>query len=82
MGRSLLVVTLLAGLTPPARLHAADPLDNVPPSAQLVIVSDSPRKLAEAVTGLEALQKAKRLPQYGAIYDSAAAKRAFASGLI
>jgi hypothetical protein len=61
----------------PARLSAADPLDCIPPSAQLVIVSDNPRKLAEAVTGLEAFQKAQKLPQYSAAYDSAAAKRAF-----
>lgn len=78
MGRSsLLVAALLGGLTSPAQLRAADPLDRVPPSAQLVIVSDSPRKLAEAVVGLDALQRAKKLPQYGAVYDSAGAKRAF-----
>ncbi len=57
--------------------RAADPLDCVPPSAQLVLVSDSPRKLAEAVTGLDAFQRAQKLPQYRAIYDSAGAKRAF-----
>lgn len=68
------VTLLLAGSVP---LRAADPLDNIPPSAQLVIVSDNPRKLAEAVTGLDAVQKAQKLAQYRAIYDSAAAKRAF-----
>ncbi len=57
--------------------RAADPLDCVPPSAQIVLVSDSPQKLVEAVTGLEAFQKAQRLPQYRTIYDSATAKRAF-----
>jgi hypothetical protein len=60
------------------RASAADPLDCVPPSAQVVLVSDSPRKLAEAVTGLAALQTAKTLPQYRAVYDSPAARRAFA----
>jgi hypothetical protein len=49
----------------------------MPPSAQLVLASDNPRKLAEAVTGLEALQKAQKLPQYRGIYDSAAVQRAF-----
>src|SRR4051812_32016355 len=78
MGRStLLLAALVGGLASPARLHAADPLDSIPPSTQLVIVSDDPRKLAEAVTGLDALQKAQTLPQYRAIYDSAVAKRAF-----
>lgn len=80
MGRSTLLIVaaaLLGGLTFPARGRAADPLDSIPPSAQLVVVSDHPRKLAEAVTGLEAFQKAQKLPQYRAIYDSASAKRAF-----
>jgi hypothetical protein len=75
MARLFLVATLLAATS--AHLHAADPLDCIPPSAQVVVVSDSPRKLAEAVTGLEAFQKAQELPQYRAIYDSTAAKRAF-----
>ena len=55
----------------------ADPLDCIPPAAQVVVVSDSPRKLAEAVTGLDAFRKAQKLPQYRAIYDSATAKRGF-----
>jgi hypothetical protein len=63
-------------LASPARL-SADPLDCVPPSAQLVLVSDNPRKLAEAATGLDALRTAQKLPQYRGVYDSAAAKRAF-----
>jgi hypothetical protein len=78
MGRStLLLAAVLGGLTSPTRLRAGDPLDCIPPSAQLVIASDNPRKLAEAVTGLDALQKAQKLPQYRAIYDSPAAKRVF-----
>src|SRR4051794_18183552 len=77
MGRFTLLIALIGGLTSPTRLHAGDPLDCIPPSTQLVVVSDNPRALAEAVTGLEALQKAQKLPQYRAIYDSAAAKRAF-----
>ncbi len=67
----------LALLVVAGAARAADPLDCIPPSAQLVVVSDNPRKLAEAVTGLDALQTAQKLPQYRAIYDSAAAKRAF-----
>lgn len=55
--------------------RAADPLDCIPPAAQVVVVSDSPRKLAEAVTGLEAFQKAQKLPQYRTIYDSATVRR-------
>ncbi|MBN9122206.1 MAG: hypothetical protein J0I06_24215 [Planctomycetes bacterium] len=80
MGRSTLLVVasaLLGPLAATAPLRAADPLDSIPPSAQLVVVSDHPRKLAEAVTGLEALQKAQKLPQYRGVYDSAATKRAF-----
>jgi hypothetical protein len=57
--------------------RAADPLDCVPGSAQVILVSDSPRKLAEAVTGLDAFKAAQKLPQYRAVYDSAAARRAF-----
>jgi hypothetical protein len=80
MGRSTLLLVALAasalvGLASP--LAAADPLDCLPPSAQIVLVSDHPRKLAEAVTGLEALRNAQKLPQYGPIYDSAQARRAF-----
>ena len=53
----------------------ADPLDCIPPAAQVVVVSDSPRKLAEAFTGLDAFRAAQKLPQYKSVYDSAAAKR-------
>lgn len=74
-GRAFAVVALAFAFAPPAR--AADPLDLMPPSAQVVLVADGPRKLAEAVTGLGAFQSAQKLPQYRAIYDSAAAKRAF-----
>ncbi len=73
---TLVAIIVLGGLTPPARLKA-DPLDCIPPAAQVVLVADSPRKLAEAVTGLDAFQKAQKLPQYRAVYDSATARRAF-----
>lgn len=70
---SLVAAALLA----PAAALRADPLDSIPSNAQLIVVSDGPRKLAEAVTGLDAFQKAQKLPQYRGIYDSPAAKRAF-----
>ena len=72
-------LSLLAGVTlfVAAPALRADPLHCVPPAAQLVLASDSPRKLAEAITGLEALRAAQKLPQYQPIYDSAAARRGF-----
>src|SRR5206468_2806411 len=54
-----------------------DPLDCIPPSAQLVLVSDSPRKLAEVITTLDAVQTAQKLPQLRGAYDTPAARRAF-----
>ncbi len=71
--------SLLAGVTLlfAAPVTRADPLRCVPPTAQVVLVSDSPRTFAEAVTGLEALRTAQKLPQYQAIYDSAATRRGF-----
>ena len=74
MRYALLALALVFGAN---SARAADPLDCVPTSAQLVLVADHPRKLAEAVTGLEAFQKAQKLPQYRNVYESAAAKRAF-----
>jgi hypothetical protein len=65
---------LLGVLTPSLK---ADPLDCIPPTAQLVLASDNPRKFAEAITALDAFKRAQKLPQYRAIYDSAGAKRAF-----
>lgn len=70
-----LAAALLVAL--PAVARAADPLDCMPPSAQLVLCADSPRKLVEAFTGLDALKAAQKLPQYADVYDSAGAKRAF-----
>jgi len=55
--------------------RAADPLDCIPPSAQVIVVSDSPRKLAEAVAGLEAFQKVQKLPQYSTVYNSIVVRR-------
>jgi hypothetical protein len=80
MGRSsLLLVALgsfaLSALPAPAR--AADPLDYMPHAAQVVVAADNPRRLAEALTGLDAFRAWQQLPQYRALYGSAAAKRAF-----
>ena len=46
-------LSLLAGVTLlfAAPATRADPLRFMPPAAQVVLVSDSPRKFAEAVTG-------------------------------
>jgi len=75
-----LVLTAVAlftgGLTSSARLKAADPLDCVPASAQVVLVAENPRKLAEAVTGLGAFKDAQKLAAVRQLYDSAPARRA------
>ena len=54
---------------------AADPLDCVPSSAHVVVVADHPRKLAEAITGLNAFQQAQHLAPVRQLYDSTAARR-------
>ena len=66
---------ILGGLTSPARLNAADPLDCVPPSAQVVVVSDNPRKLAEAITTLDAFKEVQKLGPARQLYDSTNARR-------
>jgi hypothetical protein len=75
MLRTLLGATALL-LFAPARSVAADPLDSVPRSAQLVVVADNPRKLAEAVTDLDAFREAQKLAAVRQLYDSAQARRA------
>jgi hypothetical protein len=55
--------------------RAADPLDCVPDSAQVVVVADNPRKLAEAVTGLDAFKQAQTLAPVRQLYDSTTARR-------
>ncbi len=70
------MVFLTGGLTSSARLAAADPLDCVPLSAQMVLVADNPRKLAEAITGLDAFKDAQKLAPVRQLYDSAPARRA------
>jgi len=74
---ALVALTLFTGgLTSSARLAAADPLDCVPSAAQVVVVADNPRKLAEAITGLGAFKDAQKLAPVRQIYDSAKARRA------
>ncbi len=78
MRRSRFIFTLLAvALLPAPGLDAADPLDSIPASSQVVLVAENPRKLAEAITGLEAFQKAQKLPLLRDIYDSTTAQRAY-----
>src|SRR5262245_27823371 len=55
--------------------RAADPLDYIPNSAQVVVVADNPRKLAEAVTGLDAFKQAQQLAPVRQLYDSTTARR-------
>jgi hypothetical protein len=56
--------------------RAADPLDYVPPSAQVVVVADHPRKLADAITGLDVFKDAQNLAQVRQLYDVAPVRRA------
>lgn len=69
------LLAILAGAASAAA--APDPLASIPDSAQVVVKVDNPRKLAEAITSLEAFQQAKQLPIYRQILDSAAARRAY-----
>lgn len=71
---AVLLALLAAGT---ASAAAQDPLASIPESAQVVVKVDSPRKLAEAITALEAFQQAQQLPVYRQILDSAAARRAY-----
>lgn len=73
---ALTALCLLGGLTPSARLAAADPLDSVPAAAHAVLVADNPRKLAEAITTLDAFKGAQKLGPVRQIYDSPTAQRA------
>jgi hypothetical protein len=76
MLRLAFAAVTFAGVASPARLLASDPLDFVPPQAQAVLVAESPRKLAEAVTQLDAFRQAQQLAPVRALYDTAQARRA------
>ena len=69
MLRSSLLALGLAAFLCHSRLRAADPLDFVPPSAQVVVVADDPRKLAEAVTTLDAFKEGRKLAPVRQLYD-------------
>jgi hypothetical protein len=56
---------------------ASDPLDLIPPSSRVVVVADSPRKLAEAVTGFAPFQDAQKLGPVLELLETSDAKRAF-----
>jgi hypothetical protein len=71
----MLRLSLLALAVAPSTA-SADPLDFVPPASQVVIVADSPRKLADAVTGLAAFRDARKLAAVRQLYDSAPVRRA------
>lgn len=76
MSRSVSAILLvLGGLTVSARPAGADPLDWVPPSGQLLLVTDQPRQLAESVTTLAAFQHVQTLGPVRELYDSAPARR-------
>jgi hypothetical protein len=70
---SLIVLASLALVG--GNAQAADPLDCMPKSAQLVVVVDRPRTLAEAITKLEAFKQAQTLPQVRQLYDSPTVQR-------
>jgi hypothetical protein len=68
---SSVAILLLVG----THARAADPLDYIPNSAQVVVVADNPRKLAEAITGLDAFKQAQQLAPVRQLYDSTTARR-------
>jgi hypothetical protein len=69
---AFVALLLVAGAAP-----AADPLRHIPGSAQAVIKLENPRKLAEAITGLAAVQDAKELAPVRELLDTTAARRGF-----
>jgi hypothetical protein len=73
MSRPALAALVLAAL--PSGARAADPLAFVPPSSQVVLVADHPRRLAEVVTGLDAFKTAQTLPAVADLYDTTTARR-------
>jgi hypothetical protein len=77
MSRWPFLAAALLGWLPASPLSAADPLEYIPATAQVVIVSDTPRQFVEAMTGLEAVRVGQKLPQYSSIYNSTAVKRTF-----
>src|SRR5947207_1110617 len=71
LGLSAIAVLFLAGSS------QADPLSYVPDSVQIVAKIENPRRLAEAITGLDAAKGAQQLAPIKAILDSTTARRVF-----
>lgn len=69
------IVALFAAFVIPTPSSAADPLDCIPASAHVVVVAEKPRQLAEAVTELDAFQRAQSLAPVRQLYDSTTARR-------
>ncbi|HUR52823.1 MAG TPA: hypothetical protein VMZ71_01745, partial [Gemmataceae bacterium] len=57
--------------------RAADPLDFVPAQAQLVVKVENPRKLADALTALDAYKSARELTAFQNAYDTTTARRLY-----
>jgi hypothetical protein len=77
MFRPVLALVAAATLSAPARADTPDPLRCVPPDAQFVIKVENPRKLAEALTSLEASRSAQELAPVRTLLDSTTARRVF-----
>lgn len=67
----------VAALALAPAVASADPLRFVPKDAGLVVVVESPRKLAEAVRDLDAYKSAQSLPAVREFLDSTTARRFF-----
>ena len=57
--------------------RAADPLDFVPAQALLVLKVENPRKLADALTSLDAYKSARELTAFRNAYDTTTARRLY-----
>jgi len=77
MSRLLVLAVLAAAAAPTAAADRTHPLEYVPDSARIVVAVENPRKLAEAVVGLDALRQARSLAPVITALDSSAARRGF-----
>lgn len=74
------IPAVLVAFAFPGSVCAADPPDPlryIPDAAQVVVKVENPRRLAEAVTGLQAAQDARHLAPVRDALDSTAARRFF-----
>lgn len=74
MVRLAVLVALL--FVPAARAAEPDPLRFVPASVQAVVKVENPRKLADAITTLDAFKQGMALAPVKAVFESANARRA------